>query len=173
MHSELVPHVTKNDSLLGLVERSTAYKQGLIHRSIHGLIKNEQGLYLLQQRSSTKSAWPDKIDLSLGETVKPDESYEDALRRGLSEELGVEAKSVEVLRDRYYQEYFWDEYKVFCIVCLFLVTTDQEITLTDGEVSNIWWRTKDEIGNLISSDPTTCTPWLVADWQYLLEQNKL
>ena len=171
MKPELVPHVTKDDILLGTVERAQAYKEGLVHRAAHAFIRNSEGLFLLQQRSQTKSAWPNLTDLSLGETVQPEESYVDAFRRGAREELGAEVSNIELIRERYYQEYFWKDYKAFVVVCLYLATVTQELNFFDGEVASASWLTEEQVSEYLDEHPENCTPWLLADWKYAITRN--
>ncbi len=168
MNSELVPHVDKDDNFLGLVERAEAYKKGLIHRGAHGIIRNEKNLYLIQQRSRSKSSWPGHYDLSLAETVKPDETYEDALKRGLKEELDIEDVPISVIKAKYYQEYFWEAYKVFGVVYLYEILSNKEPRFADGEVMNSQWLTENEVFVLIT-DFSKCTPWFVNDWKFYIQ----
>lgn len=163
---ELVPHVDQNDHLLGQVTRLEAYEKGLIHRAAHGIIQNAQGQYLVQQRSFQKATWPGYYDLGIAETVKPDEGYQAALQRGLHEELSVTTYKLELIREKYYQEYFWEEYRVFGVICLFRVQTDETPQLKDGEVEKVEWRTQAEIDTLTNHEVETCTPWLLHDWQF-------
>lgn len=171
MTSELVAHVDKHDQLLGLVERARAYKEGLPHRSVHALIHSSDDLFLLQQRSSTKQTWPGKWDLSLGETVKGTEPFEQALERGLREELGItQPLQPQLLHNRYYCEWEWPPYKVYGVICLFTIEYSGQIKLEDGEVQAIKWIPQSEVTELVTNQPELCTPWLVSDWQYYLAQ---
>lgn len=173
MKSELVPHVDQQDNLLGVVERSEAYKKGLIHRAAHGIIQNSQGLYLVQQRSFAKSTWPGHYDLGIAETVKPDETYKQALERGLSEELGLRVPKLQLIREKYYQEYFWDTYQIFGMVCLFKLKSDQQPTLQDGEVKKVDWMSKKQVTQLVRDQSQLRTPWLINDWEFYLQNSKV
>jgi isopentenyl-diphosphate Delta-isomerase len=169
MRFELVPQVNNNDEDLGLVERAVAYKEGLIHRAAHAIIRNDDGKYLIQKRSKSKASWPDYHDLGCAETVRPKESYVAAIRRGMREELKIEQLTLMTVRKKYYQEYFWEDYKVFTMLHLFLVETTEEPVFEDGEVDEIKWLTESEVTNLVTDYPEKCTPWLVQDWQYFLQ----
>jgi isopentenyl-diphosphate Delta-isomerase len=174
MQSELLPHVDQDNNLLGLVDRTEAYTKGLPHRSVHALIRNSAGQYLLQQRSHDKATWPDKWDLSAGETLRGTETFLAGLRRGVEEELGITLnEEPEVLRDRYYCEYEWSPYKVYGIITLFRFAYDGQIVLTDGEVQATRWATPAEITQLIETQPESCTPWLLADWQWCVGEGKV
>lgn len=172
MKSELVPHVDKNDTLLGVVERAEAYKKGLIHRGTHGILQNEAGLYLVQQRSFSKTSWPGHYDLSIAETVTPDETYLEALLRGLKEELNIGTVVHSLLKEKYYQEYFWEQYKIFGMICLFHLKSDEQPQFLDGEVEGIQWLSEIEVDALVKDSPEKCTPWFVRDWAFYRESHR-
>lgn len=169
LQQELVPNVDKEDNLLGVVERLEAYEKGLLHRGVHAFIQNEEGKFLIQQRSESKDAWPGLYDLSIAETLKPDETYKNALCRGLREELDliVSEADFKVVKEKYYEEYFWEHFKIFGIVYLFLVPCSKEQHFLDGEVASVEWLTKEEVSQLVA-DESKCTPWLIRDWKYFV-----
>ena len=174
MPDELVPHVDQHDHFLELVTRAKAYREGLAHRSVHGLVQNTKGQFLLQQRSFNKQTWPGKWDLSFGETVRGMETFETACERGIKEELGIDltglpAQPLPIYQQRYF-EYEYPPYKVYGVICLYLLTYDGKIALTDGEVAQTAWKTASEITDFISNHSEQCTPWLIHDWQYFLKQ---
>lgn len=170
MKSELVPRVDKNDTVIELVTRQEAYQNGWIHRGVHGIIKNEQGKYLIPKRSSHKSTWPGYYDLGMAETLHPNETYFEALSRGLREELSLIATdTTQLVREQYYQEYFWEEYKVFGMISLYFVQVSQEPTFADGEVQSAQWLSEDDVSDLIRKEKTNCAPWLLGDWEFYLE----
>lgn len=174
MKSELLPHVDQDNNLLGLVDRTEAYTKGLPHRSVHALIRNSAGQYLLQQRSHDKPTWPDKWDLSAGETLRGTETFLAGLRRGVEEELGITLnEEPEILHDRYYCEYEWPPYKVYGIITLFRFEYDGQVALTDGEVQATRWASPSEITQLIETQPENCTPWLLADWKWCVGEGKV
>jgi isopentenyl-diphosphate delta-isomerase len=56
---------------------------------VYVLLHNSAGLLLLQRRAAAKSVAPGCWDLTVAEHVAPGESYEEAARRGLREELRI------------------------------------------------------------------------------------
>lgn len=61
----------------------------LIHRTAHVVLFNMKGQLLLQKRTMSKDVQPGKWDTAVGGHVDPGETYEDAARREMSEELGI------------------------------------------------------------------------------------
>jgi isopentenyldiphosphate isomerase len=169
MQKELVPRVDENDNLLGLVDRKDAYLNGWIHRGVHAVVLNNKGQYLVPQRSASKSTWPEHYDLGLAETVKPNETYIDALKRGLHEELGInDYSNCSLIREQYTQEYFWQDYKIFGMLCLYVIVIGDEPAYDDGEVQKSQWMSKEEVSSLLGEKANQCTPWLIADWNYYI-----
>lgn len=167
MMEELVPHVDKLGNRVGVVSRSDAYKNGYIHMGSHGFMKRADGKILIQRRNSTKSTWPGCYDLSVAETVKPDESFSEALKRGLFEELKItKVSSLKIVREKYYQEYRFSNYLINSVICLFEFEYNGEIQIDHDEVMEASFMSAEEIDTLISEKPALCTPWLVADWEY-------
>jgi isopentenyl-diphosphate delta-isomerase type 1 len=61
----------------------------LIHRTAHVLVFNAKGELLLQKRSEDKDIQPGKWDTSVGGHLDVGETYEEAARREMAEELGI------------------------------------------------------------------------------------
>lgn len=74
---------------LDLVPRSRVHALGLWHRSVHVFLFDDAGRLWLQQRADDKDLYPGRWDFSVGEHLRPNESYRDGALRGLAEELSV------------------------------------------------------------------------------------
>lgn len=66
------------------------HTEGLFHRDVQSVVTDEHGRVLLSKRSSAKWVFPDVWDIGVSETVEFSESFEEAIIRGLKEELGVD-----------------------------------------------------------------------------------
>lgn len=89
--------VNENDEVLEYKERKVVHEQGDWHRGVHVLISNFDGRYLLQRRSEKKDTFPGRWDYSVSEHVNPGENYLETVKRGLSEELGIESSNLKRL----------------------------------------------------------------------------
>ena len=84
--------VDEHGRVVGRALRSACHSDpALIHRSVHVLVFNGEGLLYLQRRAAAKDIQPGKWDTSVGGHVDPGESGEQAARREMQEELGIEA----------------------------------------------------------------------------------
>jgi 16S rRNA (adenine1518-N6/adenine1519-N6)-dimethyltransferase len=82
--------VDAHDCVIGAKSREYVHVNNLRHRAIHVLIFNLRGEIFLQRRSIWKDMHPGRWDSSTSGHVAPDESYEEAAHRELSEEIGID-----------------------------------------------------------------------------------
>lgn len=92
MDGEPLELVDEAGRALGTVTRREAHGDPrLIHRVVHVLVVNRRGEILLQRRSLSRSTAPGRWDTSVGGHCAPGEGAEEAARRELREELGIDA----------------------------------------------------------------------------------
>ncbi|MBI4181573.1 MAG: NUDIX domain-containing protein [Candidatus Aenigmarchaeota archaeon] len=89
MAEEVYDVVDAQDQVVGRATRETCHRQGLIHRAVHILIFNPRGELLLQERSQATGTFPGRLTSSASGHVAAGETYEEASRRELLEELGI------------------------------------------------------------------------------------
>ena len=87
---EMLPVVDRHDRQVGLAPRGEIHRRGLLHRAVHVLVFDQEGRLYLQLRSQNKDTHPGKWTSSASGHVDPGESYLQAARRELAEELGLE-----------------------------------------------------------------------------------
>ncbi len=171
-HPEIIDIVNSKDRIVGKEKRSIAIQKGLYHRAANVLVINSRGKIFLQQRSSKADICPLTWDISTSEHVKAGESYEEAARRGLKEELGIKA-AVSKLKDVHLQksEYFNGRIKEYEFIVLFVAKFDGKINVNKKEAETGKFFTKEEITKMVADGAGKFTPWFLDKWKWI-EKNK-
>lgn len=92
---ECVPLVAPDGTVIGSARRCDCHGDPtLLHPVVHCVITNRAGDILLQLRAPNKDVEPNKWDTSVGGHVAVGESIEDALRREIQEEIGIDSASI-------------------------------------------------------------------------------
>ena len=87
---EKFPLVDREGKVIGEATRNECHSLTfLLHPVIHCIIINKNGQWLLQKRSMDKDVQPGKWDTSVGGHVQAGERIEDALKREVMEEVGI------------------------------------------------------------------------------------
>jgi isopentenyldiphosphate isomerase len=94
MQEELLDIVDESNRLAGRASRSMAHRTGLWHRGVHVLLFTRDARLLVQRRAASQDKHPDTLDCSVSEHLHAGEGYADGARRGMREELGLEAGSL-------------------------------------------------------------------------------
>lgn len=102
--SEYFYVVDENDNVIGKASRSECHRRGLIHRSVYIIVINDRDEIFLQKRSMSKDLYPGCYACSATGHVEYGESYEEAARRELKEELGIEAPLKKIGKFRCFSE---------------------------------------------------------------------
>ncbi|MGZ7087697.1 MAG: NUDIX domain-containing protein, partial [Ilumatobacteraceae bacterium] len=102
MTDELVDIVDDNDMVIASVTRAEMRAKRLQHRSVGIVVLSSDGRLLIHRRSPDKDIWPGWWDIAAGGVVTAGETYEDAARRELAEELGVAGVEMEYLCQSHY-----------------------------------------------------------------------
>ena len=92
---EQVVLVSRNDEVLGVMEKMQAHQNGILHRAFSVFLFNENGEMLLQKRADGKYHSPGQWTNAVCSHPRIDETYEEGAKRRLQEELGIEAELTE------------------------------------------------------------------------------
>jgi len=158
MTDELLDVVNEKDETLGRELRSAVHARGLLHRGVHIFLATPDGRLLVQKRGRNQDTYPLALDCSVSEHVKAGEGYLKAARRGLWEELGLEAVPLRALV-KFKMEYGPGDLE---ICQLYEGRADPEAVRFDpGEVEAVASYSLDELKGMARGGKTQFSSWLV------------
>ena len=91
---EILDVVDRNDNVIGQKKRSKLQKEDSGFRAINVFLLNPKGQIWIPRRAAHKMAFPLCLDMSCGGYVRSGESYEDAFKREVKEELALDVESL-------------------------------------------------------------------------------
>jgi 8-oxo-dGTP pyrophosphatase MutT (NUDIX family)/uncharacterized protein YqgV (UPF0045/DUF77 family) len=139
----MVEHIDELGDVLEVVTRARMRAENLRHRSVAIVVRSSDGRLLVHRRSGDKDLFPGWWDIAAGGVVGPGETYPEAARRELAEELGIEAAEVTFVCDGSYDDAHARE---LCHV--FQVVHDGPYRFDDGEITEARLVTADELMSL-------------------------
>jgi isopentenyl-diphosphate delta-isomerase len=138
-----------------------------LHLAFSCHVYNANGLVLVTRRALTKLTWPGVWTNSFCGHPFPSESFEDAIARRASFELGITVDSIDlVLPDFRYRAVDASGIVENEICPVFRAHTSAEPTPNPDEVSEFAWLAPEALASAVDAAPFAFSPWL--GWQ--LEQ---
>lgn len=92
---EILDIVDDNDNVISQARRWDIFEKTTNFRSVNAFIVNSENLLWIPRRSALKKTVPLGLDMSVSGCVKSGESYEEAFKRELKEELNLDANQVD------------------------------------------------------------------------------
>ena len=169
MKHEILNLINEQDELIGKVERDKAHAEGLWHRRATVFVFNSKNELLIQKRSSNMS-WPNTWCGSASGHVLFNESYEEAAKRELKEEIGIDAEikyigkiteqskapAGEIENEHHH---------------LFTCNSDGPFDIQQEELSEVKFESIKDIQKRIQKDPDEFTPGFRMEFEYFLHLN--
>ncbi|MBP9764726.1 NUDIX domain-containing protein [Candidatus Babeliales bacterium] len=97
MHDEMLDIVDDQDIVIGQKLKSLIYadKKDYLIRVVNAFLINDQGELWIPRRTAHKKLFPLCLDASMGGHVMSGETYDQAFKRELQEELALDADTIE------------------------------------------------------------------------------
>ena len=119
--------VDENDKVIGKASRDEVHQNKLIHRAVTIFVFNSKNELYMIQRSKDKKLNPLKWQGSASGHVESGESYEEAAKRELKEELNIDAEPNYEFDIKVYSDEQKEHFKLFSITSDNPITTNEEI----------------------------------------------
>ena len=171
---EMMDVVNEQDEIINTVSQPEIYEKKLTHRIVHVFVLNpENGKIYLQKRSDMKSYLPGYYCTSAGGHVRSGESYEEAAKRELQEEIGLTTQLEKIGS----MNFILNEQNRF--IDLFVTYANEGFNFTDGEVAGGRFFGVLEVDTLIKSGKKIhpqlehCYNWIKENKPELLKHEKM
>ena len=158
MNSELLILVDKDDNVTGTAGKMEAHEQGLLHRAFSVFIFNSSGQMLLQQRAMDKYHSAGLWSNACCSHPLAGEETTAAVRRRLKEELGF----ITATRPAFHFVYkvdFSNGLSEHEFDHVYTGIYDGEISFNPAEVMAVEYRSMEEIGRALATNPDQFTAW--------------
>lgn len=100
---EILDIINMDDQVIGQATREDVYANRHIHRIIHVIVRDSSGRQLLQLRSAGSKYLPLYWSTAVGGHIHAGESYEDAARREMEEEIGITGSELRQIGTFFYE----------------------------------------------------------------------
>lgn len=164
---EKVVLVTEKDEVLGLMEKMQAHENGILHRAFSVFLYNSKGEMLLQKRAAEKYHSPNQWTNACCSHPRMEETYEQAAKRRIKEELGIDCEL---------EEKFWFIYKADVgqnlweheLDHVFVGNYEGEFNLNKEEVAEVRYISLENLYIELENNPENFTEW----FKIILEEYK-
>ena len=164
---EKVVLVTENDEVLGLMEKQQAHINGLLHRAFSVFLFNSKGEMLLQKRAAEKYHSPNQWTNACCSHPRANETYEEAAKRRLKEELGIDTEISEKFSFIYKADVggnLWEHE----LDHVFIGNYEGDFQLNLEEVAEVRYISMENLDQEMKQNPEHFTEW----FKIILEEYK-
>jgi len=152
--------VNDKNEVIGSEEFKTAIENCMIRRIVRVFVTNSEGQIFLQKRNDNKELAPGCWDVSAAGHVDEGESYYEAAKRELLEEVGI--KDVELKKiAKFLTEEKFGALEARSFDELFEVNFDGNLKLDSNEIKGGDWFSLNKIREMIKENPDKFAPGLI------------
>lgn len=164
---EKVVLVNEKDEILGLMEKLQAHENGILHRAFSVFLFNSKGEMLLQKRAAQKYHSPNQWTNACCSHPRINETYAEAAKRRLNEELGINCEISEKFHFIYKADVgqnLWEHE----LDHVFTGFYEGNFNLDLEEVSEVKYVSMEELDQEMKQNPEYFTEW----FKIILEEYK-
>jgi isopentenyl-diphosphate delta-isomerase len=149
------------------MEKMQAHENGILHRAFSVFLYNSKGEMLLQKRAAEKYHSPNQWTNACCSHPRIDETYEQAAKRRIKEELGIDCEL---------EEKFWFIYKADVgqnlweheLDHVFVGNYEGDFNLNKEEVAEVRYISLENLNLELENNPENFTEW----FKIILEEYK-
>lgn len=160
--TELVEQIDADGNVERVVTRAEMRAARLRHRCVFLLVVCD-GRLLVHRRADDKDVWPGRWDVAAGGVVVAGERWDDAARRELAEELGVDAVPVPVGSGS------WEGDEARVLGRVYVVEHPGPFRFDDGEVVEARFVDRAELDAFLAEE-TTCPDSVAVALPYVIDR---
>lgn len=161
---EILILVDDDDREIGCLDKAACHQgDGVLHRAFSLFIFNRQDELLLQQRSADKPLWPLYWSNSCCSHPRLGETMEQATRRRLRQELGLETDLAHLFTFQYHAR-FRDVGSEREMCWVFAGRCDEPPRPNRTEIADVRWISSDDLDREFEGRPEIFTPWFAEEW---------
>ena len=156
--------VDDTDAVVGHLSKAECHVgEGILHRAFSVFVFDDRGRVLLQKRSAEKPLWPLYWSNSCCSHPRRGETMDDAVRRRLPEELGVEAQPVLLYKFQYFAPFGKaGSEREMCSV--YASRLRGELQVNPTEIAAWRFMEPEALDQDMAAKPEAYTPWFKMEW---------
>ncbi|MBW2992396.1 NUDIX domain-containing protein [Candidatus Woesearchaeota archaeon] len=158
---ELLDIVDEFDNVIGQDSKENKFSKELISRNVAIFVIDDDKKLLITKRSPTKKSFPNRYDLAACGNVTAGETYEEAAKREMIEEIGIECEIK--LLDKIFNEFEENDKILRYFTAIFIAYYHGDINLNE-ELVELKRLTVKEVEDLINKDKELFTPGFIKDF---------
>ncbi|MFQ5508293.1 MAG: NUDIX domain-containing protein [Leptospirillia bacterium] len=152
---DILDVVDADNQVIAQASRREIHEQGLMHRSVHIFVINDDGHLYIQRRGADKETFPNALDSAAAGHLDSGEGYHEAAARELEEELGLTSEQVNMFQ---VGELVATEDNGWEHVRFYLAHTRHEPVPNPDEVAGGAFYTLDQVEDLIADPANDFAP---------------
>jgi len=154
--------VDKKDRVIAKATKEEKFQKELISRNVVAFIKNNENELIIVKRSSRKRSWPNRLDLATCGNVNIGETYRQAIKREIKEELGIDCPVK--LYKKIYTEVTENKKLVKYFTAVYIGTTNDKPKLSD-ELLELQYIKPEALGKEMKSHPDLFSPSFIREFK--------
>lgn len=150
--------VDENDTPVRIATREQAWENGWILRHAYIVLRDNEGNFLLQQRSAQKKKYPGRWTWAATGHVDAGETYESAAARELFEEVGIKTDLVFLGKIQGIAVNKFGNPSAFISIFTGIISQDTPIVVDPQEVETTRWFSPEELRIIAHTQADTLAP---------------